>query len=97
MGVLFSKVFEKLFGQKEYRILILGLDNAGKTTILYKLHSPGRVVLLKMFHCRTHSTICLLRFAQCPQSASTLKVLFSTISISVCGVILIPSYRIRPC
>lgn len=37
MGGFFSKVFESLFGQKERRILILGLDGAGKTTILYKL------------------------------------------------------------
>mmetsp|Transcript_66962 Transcript_66962/g.178587 ORF Transcript_66962/g.178587 Transcript_66962/m.178587 type:complete len:182 (+) Transcript_66962:15-560(+) len=37
MGVVFSSVWNKLFSSKEVRILILGLDNAGKTTILYRL------------------------------------------------------------
>eukprot|EP00835_Amoeboradix_gromovi_P001957 NODE_100_length_20777_cov_0.240884.p19 type:complete len:121 gc:universal NODE_100_length_20777_cov_0.240884:20770-20408(-) len=37
MGLSFSKVFEGLFGKKEMRILMVGLDAAGKTTILYKL------------------------------------------------------------
>jgi hypothetical protein len=41
MGILFSKVFESLFGSKEVRILILGLDNAGKTTILYRLQNES--------------------------------------------------------
>lgn len=37
MGIFFSSIFGSLFGSKEVRILILGLDNAGKTTILYRL------------------------------------------------------------
>jgi len=41
MGIFFSRVFQKLFGSKEVRILILGLDNAGKTTILYKLQNES--------------------------------------------------------
>jgi ADP-ribosylation factor-like protein 1 len=36
MGGLLS-LFSGLFGSKERRILILGLDGAGKTTILYRL------------------------------------------------------------
>ncbi len=43
MGLYFSKLFEGLLGKKEMRILMLGLDAAGKTTILYKL-KLGEVV-----------------------------------------------------
>ena len=38
MGMWFSSLFSRLFGTKEVRILILGLDNAGKTTILCAWH-----------------------------------------------------------
>eukprot|EP00052_Salpingoeca_macrocollata_P033571 m.8846 g.8846 ORF g.8846 m.8846 type:complete len:183 (-) comp5307_c0_seq1:43-591(-) len=37
MGNIFQKAFAGLFGKKEMRILMVGLDAAGKTTILYKL------------------------------------------------------------
>jgi small GTP-binding protein len=37
MGKSISELFNKLFGKKEVRILMVGLEAAGKTTILYKL------------------------------------------------------------
>ena len=37
MGNVFATLFKGLFGKKEMRILMVGLDAAGKTTILYKL------------------------------------------------------------
>jgi ADP-ribosylation factor protein 1 len=37
MGNIFANLFKNLFGKKEMRILMVGLDAAGKTTILYKL------------------------------------------------------------
>ncbi|KAI8622087.1 ADP-ribosylation factor family-domain-containing protein [Chytriomyces sp. MP71] len=43
MGQIFSSIFQRLWGSKEVRILILGIDGAGKTTILYRLQI-GEVV-----------------------------------------------------
>jgi len=37
MGLTFSSLFKQLFGMRDMRILMVGLDAAGKTTILYKL------------------------------------------------------------
>ena len=37
MGNMFATLFKGLFGKKEMRILMVGLDAAGKTTILYKM------------------------------------------------------------
>lgn len=49
MGALVSKFWFMLFPGKDYKIIIVGLDNAGKTTTLYKLHL-GEVVT-------THPTV----------------------------------------
>ncbi|CAG8450998.1 6855_t:CDS:2 [Ambispora leptoticha] len=40
---MFSRALGRLWGEKEVRILILGLDGAGKTTILYRFQI-GEVV-----------------------------------------------------
>ena len=49
MGAFFSSIWAYFSPHKEYKILIVGLDNAGKTTTLYKLHL-GEVVV-------THPTV----------------------------------------
>jgi len=43
MGLVISKLFDTLYGKEHKRILLLGLDAAGKTTILTKLNL-GEVV-----------------------------------------------------
>jgi ADP-ribosylation factor 1/2 len=48
MGLTFSKLFDRLWGKKEMRILMVGLDAAGKTTILYKL-KLGEIVYVNLF------------------------------------------------
>ncbi|CAE7723566.1 ARF1 [Symbiodinium sp. CCMP2592] len=37
MGLSFSKIWQRMIGEQELKILMLGLDSVGKTTILYKL------------------------------------------------------------
>eukprot|EP01128_Nolandella_sp_AFSM9_P002071 TRINITY_DN12462_c0_g1_i1.p1 TRINITY_DN12462_c0_g1~~TRINITY_DN12462_c0_g1_i1.p1 ORF type:complete len:183 (-),score=33.43 TRINITY_DN12462_c0_g1_i1:58-606(-) len=43
MGLTISSLFNTYFGNKEVRILMVGLDAAGKTTVLYRL-KLGEVV-----------------------------------------------------
>ncbi|KAM9376872.1 ADP-ribosylation factor 4-like [Pholidichthys leucotaenia] len=43
MGLTISKLFSRLLGKKQMRILMVGLDASGKTTILYKF-KLGEVV-----------------------------------------------------
>ena len=37
MGIVLSMMVEKIFGSQRAKIAMLGLDAAGKTTIMYKL------------------------------------------------------------
>jgi len=47
MGSAISSLFAKLFGKKEMRILMVGLDAAGKTTLFFT--SLNLVKLLRLF------------------------------------------------
>jgi ADP-ribosylation factor-like protein 1 len=49
MGILFSKIFESLFGSKEVRILILGLDNAGKLQTVIDLRNTFGPAITSFF------------------------------------------------
>lgn len=65
MGNMFANLFKGLFGKKEMRILMVGLDAAGKTTILYKLKLGEIVTTIptigeyKIFDytCRVHYSV----------------------------------------
>lgn len=37
MGIVLAKLWRKLTSKEEVKIVLVGLDNAGKTTVLYKL------------------------------------------------------------
>jgi len=54
MGLTFSKLFDRLWGKKEMRILMVGLDAAGKTTILYKLKLGEIVTTIPTIGALTH-------------------------------------------
>lgn len=43
MGLMFSSLWDRMFSPRDMRILMVGLDAAGKTTVLYKL-KLGQVV-----------------------------------------------------
>ncbi|CAF2033065.1 unnamed protein product [Rotaria magnacalcarata] len=47
MGGVFGNLFKNLFGKKEMRILMVGLDAAGKTTILYKLKLGKTLITIR--------------------------------------------------
>ena len=46
MGILLSYMTEKMFGPQQAKIAMLGLDAAGKTTILYKLKLNEKVTTI---------------------------------------------------
>lgn len=58
MGLTFSKLFDRLWGKKEMRILMVGLDAAGKTTILYKL-KLGEIVYVMNSGCSVDKALTL--------------------------------------
>ena len=66
MGSAFAKLFSGLFGKKEMRILMVGLDAAGKTTILYKLKLGEIVTTIPTIGmCRTRRSACLDAMTVC--------------------------------
>nr|XP_003478629.2 ADP-ribosylation factor-like protein 5A [Cavia porcellus] len=45
MGILFTRIW-RLFNHQEHKVIIVGLDNAGKTTILYQLFFKWFVIVV---------------------------------------------------
>lgn len=60
MGNIFGNLLKSLIGKKEMRILMVGLDAAGKTTILYKLKLGEIVTTIPTIGvCKKHSELVL--------------------------------------
>ena len=72
LRVLVSKLVATVLGNKEVRVLILGLDNAGKTTILYKLQM-GEVVTTVPSSCACHCLLLAHASALRPASSAPLR------------------------
>ena len=72
MGLTFTKLFQRLFSKREMRILMVGLDAAGKTTILYKLKlgeivttipTIGKIPCLGLgFNCSKSNSLSIISF-----------------------------------
>lgn len=63
MGLTFSKLFDRIWPKKEMRILMVGLDAAGKTTILYKLKLGEIVTTIPTIgECSFFSSACVLAY-----------------------------------
>ena len=60
----FASLFKGLFSKKEMRILMVGLDAAGKTTILYKL-KLGEIVTTIPTIGKLRLTLCYLVHGSC--------------------------------
>ena len=58
----FQSLFKNLFGKKEMRILMVGLDAAGKTTILYKLKLGEIVTTIPTIGKLFHDCLCFIIF-----------------------------------
>jgi len=78
MGLTFTKLFQRLFSKQEMRILMVGLDAAGKTTILYKL-KLGEIVttiptigkkMLPHVRTQTYAVFFFVSFSLSPSPAS---------------------------
>ena len=65
MGLSFGKLFSKLFAKKEMRILMVGLDAAGKTTILYRLKLGEIVTTIPTIGERLFRTLTMLECQCC--------------------------------
>lgn len=75
MGNMFANLFKGLFGKKEMRILMVGLDAAGKTTILYKLKLGEIVTTIPTIG--KYITCCYFKFLCTVTNKICLSFLFS--------------------
>jgi hypothetical protein len=89
MGLTFTKLFQKLFSKQEMRILMVGLDAAGKTTILYKLKLGEIVTTIPTIGkgLRLRARPVVRGGASCPFSGRC----------QTCAVMLVAGLRVRLC
>lgn len=97
MGGQVSKLMSRIFGSKEMRILMLGLDAAGKTSKHHPAVSPPKLaltfsILLQLFSTNWNST---RTSRPSPQSVLMWKVLPTRMSNSMSGMLVDKTRSVR--
>jgi ADP-ribosylation factor-like protein 5B len=81
MGAWMSRVWFLMFPAKEYKIVVVGLDNAGKTTTLYKLHLGEAVTAAPTIGSNVEEVVFKnIRFEVSPLLPSPLFAFFSSLA-----------------
>jgi hypothetical protein len=75
MGIFLSRILDAFAGKEERRILMVGLDAAGKTTVLYKLKLGELITTIPTIGfnvrmpCHMHAVLCMLTMLRSQERA----------------------------
>ena len=89
MGILFTKLFDRFFRKPQIRIVMLGLDTVGKSTILYKLGKVETIIPTIGFNLETVEYKNAVLFAWDIGGSDRLRILWRHYYRNTQGIIIV--------